>query len=42
LAFLPDYQVSIQEQDLHDLKATAASDLLLFVIVTLPPGTSHN
>jgi flagellar assembly factor FliW len=35
-AFLPDYQVPIQEQDLFDIKVTAAADLVLFVIVTLP------
>lgn len=38
--FLPDYQVSIQDQDVHDLQAPAAADLLLFVIVTLPRQTS--
>jgi flagellar assembly factor FliW len=38
--FLPGYQVSIQEQDVHDLQVTAAAELLLFVIVTLPRQTS--
>lgn len=40
LAFLPDYHVPIHEQDLHDLKASTAADLVLFVIVTLPRETS--
>jgi flagellar assembly factor FliW len=39
-AFLPDYQVSVQEQDLHDLKATEGTELLLCVIVTLPRQAS--
>jgi flagellar assembly factor FliW len=39
-AFLPDYQVPIQEQDLLDIKVTAAADLVLFVIVTLPRQAS--
>jgi flagellar assembly factor FliW len=39
-AFLPHYQVPIQEQDLHHLQATAAAELLLFVIVTLPRQAS--
>ena len=40
-AFVPDYRVSIQAQDVRDLQVTAAAELLLFVIVTLPRQTSH-
>jgi flagellar assembly factor FliW len=39
-AFLPDYQVEIQEQDLRELKVTDHRQLMLFVIVTLPGKTS--
>jgi flagellar assembly factor FliW len=39
-AFLPDYQVEIQEQDMHDLRVTDPDQLMLFVIVTLPGKTS--
>jgi flagellar assembly factor FliW len=39
-AFLPDYQVPLQEQDLYDLKVAAPAELVLCVIVTLPRQTS--
>ena len=39
-AFLPDYQVDIQEQDQHELSVTDPDQLALVVIVSLPGKVS--